>query len=87
MTTRTDTTAAIATLLRYAERAGAPAEVVAHLWSIRGRDHGEQLRLLAELRAELAEVHKLATGLESQPLADVVPLFSSVATASLRAGC
>jgi hypothetical protein len=55
-----DTTKAIATLLRYADRHHAPASFVAELWHLRSEPVDVQLERLHQLYAAMMEGHQAA---------------------------
>ena len=55
-----DTTKAIATLLRYANRHHAPASFVAELWHLRAEPVDVQLERLHRLNAAMMEGHRAA---------------------------
>ena len=55
-----DTTRAIATLLRYADKHDAPASFVAQLWHLRAQPHAVQVETLQQFHAALAEGHRSA---------------------------
>ena len=71
-----ETTQTLASLLRFAELADAPADFVADLWTLRAAAPEDRARRLMDIQAQLHAVHADAVATEAPvTLAPVVPLF------------